>query len=60
MVVCASLRRPVSEEKIKEMNERREVIAPCDNLGEILSPVVILAALTLEGVFDRLPIGRAP
>ena len=60
VVVSASLRRPVSEERTKEMNERREVIAPCDNLGEILSPVVILAALALEGVFDRLPIGRAP
>ena len=60
VVVCASLRRPVSEDKIKEMNERREVIAPCDNLGEILSPLVILAALTLEGMFGLLPIGWAP
>ena len=58
--MCASVRRQVSEEETNEMNEQREVIAPCDNLGEILSPLVVLAALTLEGVFDRLPIGRAP
>ena len=60
VVVCASVRRPVSEEQINETNEWREVIAPCDNLGEILSPLVILAALTLEGVFGLLPIERAP
>ena len=60
VVVRAWLRRPVSEEKLKEMNERREVIAPCDNLGEILSPLVILAALILEAMFDWLPIERAP
>ena len=60
VVVCASVHRPVSEEETDEMNEQREVIAPCDNLGETLSPLVVLAALMLEGVFDRLPIGRAP
>ena len=60
VVVRASLHRPVSEEDIKKMNERRKVIAPCDNLGEILSPIVILTALVLEGMFDILPIVRAP
>ena len=58
--MCVAPPPGVSEDTIKEMNERREVIAPCDNLGEILSPLVILAALTLEGMFGLLPIGRAP
>ena len=35
-------------------------MAPCDNIGEIASPVFILVAIGLEGLIDALPIERAP
>ena len=35
-------------------------MAPCDNIGESASPVVILVAIGLEGLFDALSIKRAP
>ena len=45
---------------IKSREERRATLAPCDNIGEIASPVVILVAIGLEGLIDALPIERAP
>ena len=54
------LRRPVDEETRKVMEERRQVIAPCDNIGEIVSPVVIMIAIGLESLFGSLPFERAP
>ena len=58
--VRALLRHPVDEEARRLMKERRQIIAPCDNIGEIVSPIVIFAAIVLEGLFDALPIERAP
>jgi hypothetical protein len=52
--------RSIGEEQLSLMEERRSVLAPCDNLGEILSPVLIVAALALESAFDVLPIEKAP
>ena len=60
LVVRARLRRPVGGETIKLMEERRKCIVPCDNIGEIASPVVLALALGLESLFDGLAIGRAP
>ena len=57
--VRALLRRPVDEDVRKRMEERRQTIAPCDNIAEVASPVVILVAIALEGLFDILPIERA-
>ena len=59
VTVCALVRRPVDEETLKLIEERRATIAPCDNLGEIVSPVVIMIAIGFESLFDSLPIGRA-
>ena len=60
VAVRARLNRPVGEEVRKQMNETRATIAPCDNIGEMASPLVIIMAVGLEAVFDGLPIGRAP
>ena len=56
----ALLGRPVGEEMLKLMDERRSTLAPCDNVGEIASPVVLVIAIGLEAVFDSLPFDRAP
>jgi hypothetical protein len=58
--VRALLRRPVADETLKLMEERRSTIAPCDNIGEIVSPVVIMITIGLESAFDWLPLERAP
>ena len=42
------------------MAKKRSTIAPCDNIAEIVSPVVIITAIGLESFFDALPIERAP
>ena len=42
------------------MNEKRSTLAPCDNIAEITSPLVITMAIGMEAVFDGLPTGRAP
>ena len=47
--VRALLCRPVDEEARKLLEEKRQIIAPCDNIGEIASPIIILVALALEG-----------
>ena len=60
VAVMAQLGRPVSDETLKLIEEKRATLAPCDNTGEIVSPIVILATLALEGLFDMLPIERAP
>ena len=55
------LGRPVKEDVRNAMEERRAVIAPCDNIGEIISPIVVLVAIGLESAFDGLPgLDRAP
>ena len=60
VAVRALLRRPVDEEELRLMEERRAAIVPCDNIGDIVPPVVIMIAIGLELTFDSLPIGRAP
>ena len=60
VAVRALLRRPVGEETLKLMEEKRATIAPCDDIGEITSPVVIIIAIELESAFDWLPLERAP
>ena len=60
VAVCARLGRPVNDEKLILMEERRAILAPCENIGEITAPVIILVAIGLEGLFDALPIERAP
>jgi hypothetical protein len=60
VTVSARLNRPVSNEERKLMNEKRSTLAPCDNIAEITSPLVITMAIGMEAVFDGLPTGRAP
>ena len=60
VAVRALLRRPVGEEELKLMEERRSALAPCDNIGEIVSPMVIMVVVGLESAFDWLPFERAP
>ena len=52
VAVRALLRRPVDEATLRLVEERRSTIAPCDNIGEVVSPVVILIAIGLEAAFD--------
>jgi hypothetical protein len=60
VAVRALLRRPVDEKELKLIEERRSTLAPCDNIGEIVSPVVIMIVIGLESVFDWLSFERAP
>lgn len=60
LAVRSRLGRPVGEKECKRMAEKRSTIAPCDNIAEIVSPVVIITAIGLESFFDALPIERAP
>ena len=60
VTVRALLRRPLDEEALKIIEERRATIAPCDNVAEIISPVIIMITIGLESMIDSLPIGRAP
>ena len=60
VAVRERLRRPVDEETLKLAEERRSSIAPCDNIGEITSPIVVMIAIGLESVFDSLAFERAP
>ena len=58
--VMAQLGRPVSDEILNVTEEDRATLAPCDNIGEIASPIIVLLVLALEGLYDVLPIERAP
>ena len=60
VAVRALLRRPVGEEALKLMRERRSTLAPSDNIGEIVSPVVIMVVIGLESAFDWLSFEQAP
>jgi hypothetical protein len=60
VAVRALLHHPVGEETLKLMDERRSTLAPCDNVAEIVSPMVLLIAIGLEAVFESLPFERAP
>ena len=55
VAVRERLNRPLDKNSLILMKERRSAIAPCDNLGEIVPPVVIIAAIGLEVSFDALP-----
>ena len=57
--VREKLGRSIGEEQLSLMEERRSVLAPCENVGEIISPVIVVAALALESAFDVLPIEKA-
>ena len=52
--------RPINEITRKRMEEKRAILAPCDNIGEILSPVVLIVVISLEALFGKLGIERAP
>lgn len=60
VAVCTRLNRPVEEEMLKLMEEQRATLAPCDNIGEIVPPVVIMIAIGLESAFGWLTFERAP
>ena len=44
--------RPLEESARKLIDEKRQILAPCDNIGEILSPLVLLVVIGLENLFD--------
>ena len=52
--------RPVSDDTRNAMEDSRCVLAPCDNIAEIASPVVIGIAVALSGLFDVFGFDRAP
>ena len=51
--------RPVSDDARDAMEEKRMVLAPCDNIAEIASPVVIAIAVAFSGLFDSFGLDRA-
>jgi hypothetical protein len=53
--------RPISQTTRDAMEEKRQVIAPCDNIAEIACPVILYLVIVIEDVFDVLPgVHRAP
>ena len=46
--------RPVSDDARGAMEQKRMILAPCDNIAEIASPVVIAIAVAFSGLFDSL------
>jgi hypothetical protein len=60
VAACAQLNRPVEADERKLMEEERATLAPCDNIGEIVSPVVSMIAIGMESAFDSSSFERAP
>lgn len=52
--------RPISDSARQEMEVKRSVLAPCDNIAEIASPVIIVIVLAFSGLFDVCGLDRAP
>ena len=53
--------RPISQTMRDAMEEKRQVIAPCDNIAEIACPVILYLVIVIEDVFDVLPgVHRTP
>jgi len=53
--------RAVDESGRKKMEEKRAILAPSENVGEIVAPVVLVIVLRLEALFDAMPgMERAP
>ena len=53
--------RPLEESARKVMEERREILAPCNNIGEVVSPLVLLVVIGFETLLGALPgIAQAP
>ena len=50
--------RPVSDDARDAMDEKRMILAPCDNIAEIASPVVIGIAVAFSGLFDSFGLDR--
>ena len=53
-------RTPLPKRTINLMEERRSVIAPADNFGEIFSPLIIIIALAFEATFTACGLEPAP
>jgi hypothetical protein len=60
LFVRETIGRPVSDDTRNAMEDSRCVLAPCDNIAEIASPVVIGIAVALSGLFDVFGFDRAP
>ena len=59
-VVRSRVGRPLDESARKRTEEKRAIIAPCDNVGEIMSPVVLIVAIGLEALYSSFGFERAP
>ena len=59
-VVRSRVGRPLDESARKRIEEKRATIAPCDNVGEITSPVVLIVAIGLEALYSSFGFERAP
>lgn len=59
MFVRQLLRQPVLVRAREQMDERREALAPCDNVGEIAAPIVLLVTIGFEAAFGALRLERA-
>ena len=53
------LDRPVDKVALANMEEKRSIVAPCDNIAEIISPLVLLIAIGFETLYGMM-FGRAP
>ena len=52
--------RPVPQSEVAVMEERRTMLAPCDNFGEVLSPVVVSLAIAFQSLFHASGLRPAP
>jgi hypothetical protein len=59
LFVLQTAGRPVSDDDRDAMEEERVVLAPCDNIAEIASPVSIAIAVAFSALFDSFGLDRA-
>ena len=48
--VRSMMNRPLSDDSIADLSVRRRVLAPCDNISEVCTPVVVLLAVAFATV----------
>ena len=54
--VRSMMNRPLSDDSIADLSVRRRVLAPCDNISEVCTPVVVLLAVAFASFSSSIPV----
>ena len=54
--VRSMMNRPLSDDSLADLSARRRVIAPCDNISEVCTPVVVLLAVAFASFSSSIPV----